>query len=227
MKKKLLVGLVASFMFYCFVSTSHATMQYSTAQIDGYGLASHETDIFQRLGAVNGVNDGVTWSVDGGKTYGNNIALIIGQSVTFQFNFWQGNNGTHTYDQLLAVFDFNQDKDWNDAGEQLMYIPIETIGPRLHTPNDLSDSRYLNYYSTFTVSDSIVAGSSTWLRARAHCNHTTYGNVTPYGYLAQGEVEDYKITFVAAPPPVPEPATILLMCTGLVGLIGARRKKKI
>ena len=190
----------------------------------GYDTASNEKGIWQRLGEVNGIDDGVVWSVDGGTTWGDDIDLIIGEEVTFKFNFWQGNNGIHTYDQLLAVLDWDQDKKWEMPSETLIYQMIETKSPFDQTPDDLSDSRYIPIIVTVTVPDTIIAGSSTWLRARVTCNHTPYPDVTPYGYLAQGETEDYKLTFAKAP--VPEPTTMLLFGAGLAGLAAVGRRRR-
>ncbi len=232
MKMKLLTGVATGLMLLGLTSVSQAG-SYSDGTAVNYGWARHNKGIWQRLGKVNGVDDGVTWSVDG-VHYGNDIDLIIGQNVTFRFSFWQGNNGIHTYDQLLAVIDWNQDKTWgsydaynkwkSNTDETIIYQKIPTLTPRLETPDDLSDARYIDFYETLSVPGSIKAGSSTWLRARAHCNDRPYPDVTPYGYLTQGEVEDYKLNFAAAP--VPEPATMFLFGTGLTGLALLRRKKK-
>lgn len=196
---------------------------YSDAA-DPYSDTGNDKGQWQGLGVSNGIDNGVKWSV-GGSAYGTTADLILGQDVTFKFLFWQSNNGRHTYDQIFAAFDFGQDGSWNQVGDTILYEKVNTIN-NTASADDVSKelSRYLEYTVTFTVPETMTIGS-TWLRARAHCNHTVFGNITADNWLSgQGETEDYKLNIVGNP--VPEPATMLLFGAGLAGIAGLRIKRK-
>lgn len=190
-----------------------------------YGKATNKMGRWQMLGNVLGVDDGVSWSV-GNSAFGTDAKLIRGEEVTFRFDFWQANNGAHDYDQLFTAIDWNHNGVW-ETSETLLYAKVDTH----NRPSNDVGSAWVNwdadtdttFYASIIVPETVEVGS-TWLRARVHCNHTLYGDITPYNYLAQGETEDYQLTIVN---PVPEPATMLLFGTGFAALVGTglRRKK--
>ncbi len=186
----------------------------------GYTNAGNRKGSWQGLGVSNGIDNGLQWSV-GGSDYGTTADLVIGQEVTFKFLFWQANNGNHTYDQIFAAFDSGQDGVFDDL-DTILY---EQIWTNMDIRDDVrrDNSKYLEFELSFIIPDTMTIGS-TWLRARATCWHTPYPDVDAYGWLGQGETEDYEFNIVAEP--VPEPATMLLFGSGLLGLAGIKRRKK-
>ena len=213
---------------------------YEYSDAPGYGDAWHVDGTWQRLGTKwdreynsNGEDssdDGISWSTDGGNTWGNS-QVNVGDSLMFRFHVTRAAFGTHDYDQLDAWVDWD--------GDQIFETDSETVMDQIKW--DKGDTEYVdgdwhNYVNThgvapnpdaqleeyfvsaaFTVPSGI---DSLWLRARVVCNTSIPdGGMTPYGKVHQGEVEDYRIAVV------PEPGTLMLLGCGLLGLAGFGRRR--
>ncbi len=222
-----------------------ADLEYSDAP--GYGVASHTTNNWQQLGErwnkESGPNpndwsdDGVTWSTNGGQSYGIDQVLTRGKTVKFRFDVRRSDWGTHVYDQVKAWIDWDGSGSFANDSSEIILEQQWDKGDTIWWPTGMSrgqaDADYLNngrstaandplqkyFYAELIVPDH--AADETWLRARVHCDHITFGNLTPYGGTNQGEVEDYALSVVT----VPAPTAVLLGTIGL-GFANSRLRRR-
>jgi hypothetical protein len=212
------LGLI--FILLVFTATSAHSSLVSDAPNPPYESASHGTTTWQRLGATE-QDDGVWWSING-EDWGNVTSVSVGDSIQFKLDMWSAGWGLHSYDQVKAWVDWDLNGIWNNVSENVIaeqfFKPASMIGQYYDNTNAGVNSFFSE---TFTITEEMVG--DLWLRARVSCDHVPFEATTPYGYLWQGEVEDWNIHVNA----VPISSSLLLLGAGFLGIAGIYRKKRL
>lgn len=181
--------------------------------------------------------DGITFVVQnvsasiGGAGQGIGYAGIS-PSVGVEFDTWQNpynndpgsnhlgidvngnvNHGTGSPNTLPVATRFDDGNIW--------YAWIDYNGTNLEVRANQTGIRPDSYMLSRALSISTILGTDTAYVGFTSGTGADWGNHDILSW-------EYRDTFnpIPGPSPTPEPATMLLMGTGLAGLIGARRKKK-
>lgn len=205
--------------FLVFQSSAFASLISDSPE---HGIAEHdafnayEGSVWQRLGQSSLVDDGVLWRTNDLADYANE-AVFVGDIVSFQFEFWTAGWGTHSFDQIAVWADIDH-QDGFELDESLLYEQrVKATNEKgLQYNNTNADFSYYNI--DLTITEELLDGF--WLRTRVHCADFGLIENSPYGYLNQGEVEDWFVPVNNTP--VPEPQTVGLFSLALLFFI--RRK---
>lgn len=193
------------FGFTTCVTASAGGPGYCTAGADGTGLGLDERIVNVTFAGINNNSPdaapvapaysdftSVTGTVQQGQSYpiGIDVARV-------------GANTSYSENQVIVWIDWNQDSDFNDAGEQVFVSAIGSV--------DI-------YTGTIAVPAGAPLGT-TRMRVRLHDTHdgssyTNNFNDTPCGLASYGEVEDYTINVTAGGGTTPPNDD----CTGAVAV---------
>jgi hypothetical protein len=197
----------------------------------------------QSQNAVDQGDNGVRWRIkDSGANWGRG-ELTQGDLVEFFFIVKRSNEGNHKFDQLKAWNDWNGngifedseniiDEKWYKNQDRNGNLNANSGNSNSDLPTDNNADVWRKYYSEITVPVNAVIGD-TWMRARVICENSLVSandyTLSSTGYYHQGEVEDYKLAINQAFQPavtVPEPSTLFVFGSALIGLVLSRKKTK-
>ena len=153
-------------------ATGCAVFSFTTAA-PTYCTAGATSTSFEKISNVTfaGINNNSTSTAgyeDFTAVTGN---VTAGSTYTFTANF---TGSSYNSDQLLVWIDLNNDKDFDDVGEQLLDV-----------------SGKAPWTGTITIPANATPGV-TRMRVRMH-DSSIAGNITPCGTSTYGQVEDYSI----------------------------------
>ncbi len=213
---------------------SHNTDYSDAPTDDGYGIAYHSDQAMDWLGesyteesaySYSGwvdVDDGVSW---------NPSVFMPGEEATVTFtasaflpvldNVLTSAPVSVSWNQYVRIWiDWDQNGSF-DNDEALVWDGDQDYWHRYLEDVQPGELLQATIDWTFLVPEDALAGD-TWLRARIG-----RGIMGPSSGIGYGEVEDYLITVGEQEPIVPEPATLLLFGSALLGSAGFLRKYRV
>ena len=153
------------------------------AQVTGPCTASAVCDEYINTVSFNTINNTSACGNNGYTDFtGTSTSLAQGNTYPLTITPAIVNNtqaSAYTNDEIAAWIDFNNDFDFNDAGEQVAYVMVAT-----------------GWVNTFNVSIPLTSSTGS-VRMRVRISYQPDGAITPCGPASYGETEDYSINITS------------------------------